>query len=940
MAFQFNQGDRPLPGYTIHRGVGRGGFGEVYYATSDGGKEVALKFLRENPQVELRGVTHCLNLKSPYLVAIHDVKQNADGDFFVIMEYVNGPTLRDLMNTAPNGLGPQKAAYFLREIGKGLAYLHDRGIVHRDLKPGNIFYEDGYVKIGDYGLAKIMAASQHSGQTVSVGTVHYMAPEVGQGNYDRTIDIYALGVMLYEMLLGRVPYTGSSMGEVLMKHLTAQPEVDELPAPYPAVIRKALAKDPSDRYQTINEMVSELFEVEDLNRSVAAFEPATLSVMAARAAKQAHVAIGAGVPAVPIGGPAVGPFGTGSSNVGQHVPPPVIDPAAAGADRMGGLPRPGGRLGARMEAISNRIDRSPVGQRLAHAGRGHWAEKLLMAFIVSAGMSVAVAVTTVRGGTAPGAIAVFLHMTSVVAGALFGTILCAGRLKVANKWVQRFVIMAIGGAGLMIGAFFSDGMLKVSRTDDWAVVLAASLLLCDWPGRFRAGQRGEVSLGSAFSVGLFGLIAGAITSNSQAVTIGAICAASSLVLQSLAGLWPTAARAAVAGAAGFCGRMGAADETLAAGATPAVAVSPGSLQRPVILPAHNQGLTATAPEHPHVEAALERSPAARAIWTVVAVLLLATTALIFIAGGLKLGGEFDYWIVGGIVASQAFLFSLSCAVPRVKCGLWRGVFRKAVFFGGIALSGACGASIGLFSLQDEDLFTALVFVIVGGLMSIGVWFIPVPAYAPRPPKVSDEEEEPRRRSARVFKILGLSFLGLALALLPILLIAVHHNNQDEVLPAVLIPMSVLGVSFAALGFSRGRRPKPGKPKLPKLKLPLKRVFECDGVSNLGGLIERHMTMLGYSLDRDGSSDMLWSFVRGNWAAHFWQEDIRQWKTKVNIAAYELSTGGFRVTAFLNVDAPFNDPRRKAVNSLDDELGELVDLLGGRELSRETQEVEA
>jgi serine/threonine protein kinase len=171
---------------------------------SDGGKEVALKFLRENPQIELRGVSHCLNLKSPYLVAIHDVKQNDEGDYFVIMEYVNGPSLRDLLNNEPSGLGAQKAAYFLREIGKGLAYLHDRGIVHRDLKPGNIFYEDCYVKIGDYGLAKIMAASQHSGQTVSVGTVHYMAPEVGSGNYDRTIDIYALGVILYEMLLGRV----------------------------------------------------------------------------------------------------------------------------------------------------------------------------------------------------------------------------------------------------------------------------------------------------------------------------------------------------------------------------------------------------------------------------------------------------------------------------------------------------------------------------------------------------------------------------------------------------------------------------------------------------------------------------------------------------------------------------------------------------------------
>ncbi|HUN79996.1 MAG TPA: protein kinase [Phycisphaerae bacterium] len=318
MAFHFNQGDRPLPGYTIQRGVGRGGFGEVYYATSDGGKEVALKYLRENPQVELRGVMHCLNLKSPYLVAIHDVKQNADGEYFVIMEYVSGPSLRDLMNSEPSGLGAQKAAYFLREIGKGLAYLHDRGIVHRDLKPGNIFYEDGYVKIGDYGLAKIMAASQHSGQTVSVGTVHYMAPEVGSGNYDRTIDIYALGVMLYEMLLGKVPFSGATMGEVLMKHLTAQPNVDELPAPFPNVIRKALAKDPKDRYQTVQEMMTEVFSVQDVSRTVESMDSLSLTRMAAAVASKikTHAQDGGGVAVA-----------GGSSNVTMLAtpkPPPLI----------------------------------------------------------------------------------------------------------------------------------------------------------------------------------------------------------------------------------------------------------------------------------------------------------------------------------------------------------------------------------------------------------------------------------------------------------------------------------------------------------------------------------------------------------------------------------------------------------------------------------------
>jgi len=130
-----------------------------------------------------------MNLKSPHLVSIFDVRYADDGQPVVIMEYVSGPSLREILDEHPAGLGTQKAAFFLREIGKGLTYLHDCGIVHRDLKPANIFYENGYVKIGDYGLSKVISASHRSGQTVTVGTLHYMAPEVGAGRYDRGIDI-------------------------------------------------------------------------------------------------------------------------------------------------------------------------------------------------------------------------------------------------------------------------------------------------------------------------------------------------------------------------------------------------------------------------------------------------------------------------------------------------------------------------------------------------------------------------------------------------------------------------------------------------------------------------------------------------------------------------------------------------------------------------------
>ena len=276
-AYTFKHGDRPLDGYTIQRGIGRGGFGEVYFAHSDGGREVALKYLRESPDIELRGVSAVMNLSSPHLVKVFDVKKSADDEYFIIMEYINGPTLRDMLIAEPKGLGPEKAAFFVREIAKGLSFLHDRGVVHRDMKPGNIFYEEGYVKIGDYGLSKFISISRHSGQTASVGTVHYMAPEIGSGQYHRGIDIYALGVMLYEMVMGRVPYEGSTTAEVLMKHLTGRPEVDELPSPFGRVIRKALEKDPKDRYQTVDEMVEDLLEVDEVRTGLANFDTMSLT---------------------------------------------------------------------------------------------------------------------------------------------------------------------------------------------------------------------------------------------------------------------------------------------------------------------------------------------------------------------------------------------------------------------------------------------------------------------------------------------------------------------------------------------------------------------------------------------------------------------------------------------------------------------------------------
>jgi hypothetical protein len=254
MKFTYSSGSRPLDGYTIKRGIGHGGFGEVYYALSDGGKEVALKLVRGNLEVELRGMAQCLNLKHSNLVALFDIRKDAQGDSWVIMEYVSGENLSAVLNRHPRGLPLDMVRQWFVALARAIGHLHDNGIVHRDLKPGNIFIEHGLVKVGDYGLAKSISGSQRSAQTQSVGTVHYMAPEISTGNYGKQIDIYAAGIILYEMVTGKVPFDGESTMEILMKHLTASPDLSKLPPGYAEVVGTALAKNPAHRYASIAEM--------------------------------------------------------------------------------------------------------------------------------------------------------------------------------------------------------------------------------------------------------------------------------------------------------------------------------------------------------------------------------------------------------------------------------------------------------------------------------------------------------------------------------------------------------------------------------------------------------------------------------------------------------------------------------------------------------------
>ncbi|HEY7118482.1 MAG TPA: serine/threonine-protein kinase [Tepidisphaeraceae bacterium] len=568
--YRYKHGDRPLDGYTIQRAAGRGGFGEVYYAVSDGGREVALKIVQAYEQVELRGISQCMNLKSPHLVSVFDVRYADDGQPVVIMEYVAGPSLREILDESPSGLGTQKAAFFLREIGKGLTYLHDCGIVHRDLKPANIFYENGYVKIGDYGLSKMISASHRSGQTVTVGTLHYMAPEVGAGRYDRGIDIYALGALLFEMITGQPPFFGMSPAEVLMKHVSAQVDVSNVEEPFASVIRKALAKDPAQRYQTVQEMIEAVFGSQHVQQSVSCFSPDSLTLVAGRVA--GHAGIRPGGPAVPrsLSSRAyeVGGRGGDEKDWGAGVVDRVSGRARRAARRFASL---GHRLANRAARLAGRggagaglggmqtlpypapqVEPVP-GPVLAVDELSRWHRVLLMG------------IATVALGVAAGAFADG-HNPPISAWFTMLGILGA---TLSITWASRHVLPALRGESwfmrhLAAGGLAGAAVIAVAlpawvpalsphigrrsfHVGETLASICLALLVVDWSKRTRATRRERVSLGDLISAGIAAVVVGMAMDAAVEVVIGVMCG-TSLGVQILSA-WTPRVRRDVQGAA-------------------------------------------------------------------------------------------------------------------------------------------------------------------------------------------------------------------------------------------------------------------------------------------------------------------------------------------------------------------------------------------------------
>ncbi|MCG3132112.1 MAG: Serine/threonine-protein kinase PknD [Phycisphaerae bacterium] len=689
MAFTFKHGDRVLDQYTIQRAVGRGGFGEVYYALSDGGREVAIKHLRDNPDVELRGVAHCINLKSPHLVSIFDVRKNEHGEYFIIMEYISGASLRDLLTAEPHGLGVAKAVFFLKGIASGLSYLHERGIVHRDLKPGNIFYDDGYVKIGDYGLSKFISVSRHSVQTASVGTVHYMAPEVGSGSYTRSIDVYALGVILYEMLLGRVPFEGASMGEVLMKHLTQQPEVDRLPAPFAQVIRKALAKDPKDRYATVDEMMQDVLGVEDVQRSLAGFNPEMSLTHAARAGY--------------------------AERFDSPRPSPNPRPAERGA---AWAPPPPPPIGA-PEPAATLIPRRDRTQRMLLTG------------LMAVGMSF-------LSGLATAAMSEF-RTEELAASAGLMTLAGSGGILLGRKvlgwlgasayptWAKRVVMLVCAGLPLLFGA---APALSDSRVDgDGGAMLLSLLILvmfADWSKAIHFGSCGALNAGDAFrkALGAFAAavpLAGVLDGEPAAMFgSAAIAMAITLVLQA-SGWWLQPASGA-APATKPAGAGGAAEApfhqvekrlrdgavffrmqyprswNVASPTAPPVSPAPphwvGGPQEAGVQPGGAGPAGEAAADVPPQPAL--RSGFARAFWSIVAFTLLIGVVVSVVA--LAVMGRTmntpQAPIIALIGCAMGSLFALSKTTVRRRVGFWRETMRPLLLAG---TATAIGAAITLIA---------------------------------------------------------------------------------------------------------------------------------------------------------------------------------------------------------------------------------------------------
>ncbi|MBU0491091.1 MAG: protein kinase, partial [Chloroflexi bacterium] len=263
---------KTLGQYQLTERLGKGGMAEVYKAYQPSlDRFVAIKVLhayfaeeqdfRNRFQREARAVAR---LRHTNIVQIYDF--GAEGDiYYMAMEFLDGGTLKQRLRESVGFMPRTEVLRIVERVAMALDYAHARGIYHRDVKPANIMLTtDNQVILTDFGLAKMAEGSQYTRSGLSVGTPEYMAPEQGQGlPVDHRADVYSLGVVLYELLTGQLPYTADTPVAIIFKHIK-----DPLPLPrtintelsesFERVVLKALAKSPDDRFQSAGELATAL----------------------------------------------------------------------------------------------------------------------------------------------------------------------------------------------------------------------------------------------------------------------------------------------------------------------------------------------------------------------------------------------------------------------------------------------------------------------------------------------------------------------------------------------------------------------------------------------------------------------------------------------------------------------------------------------------------
>ncbi|MBW6120044.1 serine/threonine protein kinase PpkA, partial [Pseudomonas aeruginosa] len=258
--------DIELPGFDIERELGEGAMATVYLATQRSlQRKVALKVmaaaLAADPSFAerfLREGRTLARLSHPNTVTIHDIG-NVGSCYYMAMEYLPNGTLKERIQ---QGLDPEQGLAYVRQVAAALGYAHSQGLVHRDVKPANILFRaDGTAVLSDFGIAKsIEDNTQFTQVGFAVGTPSYMSPEQARGQeIDGRADLYALGVVLYEILTGKLPYNGKDSLSTALAHLTEPlPELPIEQGRYQDILRQLLAKDPAERFPTAGALIAAL----------------------------------------------------------------------------------------------------------------------------------------------------------------------------------------------------------------------------------------------------------------------------------------------------------------------------------------------------------------------------------------------------------------------------------------------------------------------------------------------------------------------------------------------------------------------------------------------------------------------------------------------------------------------------------------------------------